>query len=1499
MKASTSLHGRRLLAVLAIIVLLLGMLPVPAAAVEEPVATAAAETPLPTLAPETEVPETEAPEPAPAETQPVVEEPEIPEEPEPPVETDPAAPSDPTVPVSPTNPTNPTNPTTPETEKVTVTAVAGAEGTVTLNGEAGPLTVDKGTEITVVVTAVTELYHIDQVLVEADAQALPEKNQKTLSFTFAAQQDTTVTANFAKDTYTLKVTVSGEGSAQNRQDGSTVTDTAEYEVEVQTTLEFLLTSKARNHLTGLQFNGVNQLDQLTDQGAYTTAPITEDSALELTFTGNHLLKPDAGQELTNAGYRAVPRWADAANTDAVPTQPVLDAGALARLLLPKDAAVDFFPTAPYTMIAKAGTEPAQGVLTVTENQAAGQELTVGKAPVVRDQQDLRVPFSVEFDQTAPEIALTAQVPAPFTVFGQDFDAQLTVKEDLTDLKSIHYDIYSADAPETILQSGDIALDDAELTLTKEGDTTTAAVPIHVKAITANGEDIVIAVTAVNAVGMEGTGSTHVAVNTEDPTLKVEFKGAAPVKDGPRVYTRESVAITITVTDPDYTLARDVAFAEGENPGVYVTLSCKNAEGESLSVELQAEATPNPNVYTLNLDDNGNYTLEKVLYRNKAGHEASDGGYQFTVDSVAPKGTVEVKESSWSGLLSALTLGAIDKNELVFTLRAEDEICPAAELALSYCVVKQDSDKLLDKTALEGRTWTATTNGGKVTVSDEEQFVVYLRVEDKAGNVDYFSSQGVNIVDHTNPAAPVITIKAGSTPRNGIYRTDVPLSITVTDPISGGTYSGLQSVVCTIESSGRSETLTLLENGEVKTGTGAVDDLGRIRNYAGSVTVGHNSNNIKVTVTAVDKAGRPNSDDLTLSIDKTAPTIRITPAQVTGYQNQPQTFTVTVTERNFDAKDFAFLFTNREGVNPAQSGWTHVHNGGNGDNDTHTITLTYRTDGVYAFATSFMDMAGNQAAQHRVGEFTLDMTAPVITVRYDNNSPKDNAESSYFDAPRTATVTVTEHNFDPSKVVFNPAYDVSWTNSGDTHTATVQFQEDGHFTFDLSATDLAGNGSPAVDYGDSAFPNDFWVDTQYDEMIRITGIEDGKAYGKDSVPTGAAITVEDPNLAPATVKATLSVQTRGSVSTKELQLSGSDTQLAYTLSADGDLAEDGLYTLNVQAADKAGNYGNHNDPAGETIRFTINRNGSFYLYDDNLQNLIDGVYHQNVDEDIVITIVNASPLDEDGINVILTRDGTPIDAQYTLECVNQDGVEWYEYRLTIKKENFEQAGLYTLSVETKDAETGNGAITNTAANSEPALDEISFYVDRQIPALTSVTGLEKDIVDAPEQVVSFEITDNLALGFVQVLVDETPVELTFNGLDDEGNLVAMTADEVTRFADEAAFQASFTLEEKSSAQHVRFLVRDKAGNELDTDKVDFTDKNALDNPDNPTTAVKDMEEHDVSVKLFEKDITVSTNFLVRWYANKPLFFGSTGGALALAAAAGALAAAKKKKKVAVG
>ena len=191
---------------------------------------------------------------------------------------------------------------------------------------------------------------------------------------------------------------------------------------------------------------------------------------------------------------------------------------------------------------------------------------------------------------------------------------------------------------------------------------------------------------------------------------------------------------------------------------------------------------------------------------------------------------------------------------------------------------------------------------------------------------------------------------------------------------------------------------------------------------------------------------------------------------TAYFKAPRTATVKVTERNFDASKVAAEIKAAAGKAPALSNWSTEGGSGNGDDTVHVATIYYGHDDDYTFGIGVKDIAGNAAAGVDYAnslaptKFTIDTTAPVISVAYDNNSASN---GNYYNNKRTATVTITEHNFDTSRIALSmtaqdagksvaaPAFG-SWSDNGDIHTATLSFDADATYTWSLAYTDKAGN-----------------------------------------------------------------------------------------------------------------------------------------------------------------------------------------------------------------------------------------------------------------------------------------------------------------------------------------------------------------------------------------------------------------------------------------------------------
>lgn len=1009
--------------------------------------------------------------------------------------------------------------------------------------------------------------------------------------------------------------------------------------------------------------------------------------------------------------------------------------------------------------------------------------------------------------------------------------------------------------------------------------------------------VVLNVKVTDNAGNEITNSIALDIDVTNPTVSVSYNDNDPANgkyfDGTRT-------ATIQITERSHHFVEPTVYI---NPEAYpesdtncIIIYATDANGEPVTFEpainwnpsVEDENNPDNTVYTANIlyDADANYTFEiKVMDKATNKNTAVDTGtsvvpYEFTVDATDPTGSASIGTNVWDKLLDALTFGLYTNEKFDVAASANDKTSP---LKIEYYKVSgEKAPTVLKATDLDAvTTWILLVNNGEsnieelhtLTVSDDEQFVVYFKITDYAGNYIYVCTDGA-IVEDTPPVvdepAPEITITPEQ-PINGLYNGDVKVDIKVTDPLYAETFSGLKIVTYRVLNMGeetQSGTLYSFETENPVKG-----DL--LQTWTDEIVVDsklNNSNDVVIEVSAEDNAGNTSTASVAIKIDITAPQIDISynnnNPDSGSYYNADRTATITITERNFDAKDVVITITNTDNVIPDIPAelldWKEVVGTGNKDNTTYTATIVYSADGDYTFDIAYTDEADNvcpganyAANTQNATEFTIDKTNPVIRVAYDNNEA---ANGNYFNATRAATITIIEHNFDVNRVNFTQTAgrggvtpNVAWANNGDTHTATISYTADGDYTFDVTMSDMAGNNSGAADFGNSVAGKDFIIDTTFEDMITIGGVESGKAYGysDDVIPT---VDITDINLEKYTVTL-VGIQKDTTIDLTK-QINDLLNAGAENVTGTFDIFEviqdmDGIYTLSVTSEDKAGNQD------AEEITFTVNRFGSVYVYDQYLVDLISdgGAYVLSVTDDLIIVEYNADKLVSDSLVIEITCDGKPLEnVIYEVTPEINDSVAvgesgWYQYKYTISKDNFASDGVYKISVSTKDA-TGN-----TPENNRYEDLGITFRVDSTLAEISSIVGLEEAIINATEQEVKYTVYDTMGIKSIKIYVD--------------GELV----DEITDFsADLNNYSGSFTLGEQSSAQSVRIVVEDMSGNITDTDAETFS-----------------------SAFEFNKSVTVSTNIFVRWYANKPLFWGSIAGVTVVAAGLWFFLVAKRKKK----
>lgn len=661
----------------------------------------------------------------------------------------------------------------------------------------------------------------------------------------------------------------------------------------------------------------------------------------------------------------------------------------------------------------------------------------------------------------------------------------------------------------------------------------------------------------------------------------------------------------------------------------------------------------------------------------------------------------------------------------------------------------------------------------------------------------------------------------------------------------------------------------------------------------TVTVDGNYNDMVLLVELVDRAGNSSYDYIAFGIDQTPTAISVsydnnnadTKSGSAAFFNANRTATVTVKERNFNTENVEWTIRNAEGTAPTHSAPKFTQGSGNRDDDTYVYTVTYSNDGVYSFDMKYTDRAGNKNQTIDYGnsvaptKFVVDKTMPVISVSYDNNDARN---EKYFNAYRTATVTVTEHNFDVNRVTITGTAsldgnavkfpDASWSNSGDTHVATIKYDTDADYTFDISMDDMAGNKSNEANYGSSVAPKDFVVDTTIDKPV-ISGVENGNSY-KDSVLP--KIDFSDINF--KDVKITL-LRTRKDEINKDvtsdyINVSTNDKGGSFAATEDTfkKIQEnDGIYTLSVQITDKAEN------TSSDEVTFTVNRFGSVYSLGTYLSNDLNDKYVQSIDNDIVITEYNPDRLVEGNLDVVVTRDGSPVeysDGELTISPVVNELAKigssgWYQYEYTISKNVFTDDngnpidGIYKVYVGSEDT------VGNKSENISYDESSVLFRLDHTAPTIKSVSGLDKKIVNADEQKVSYEVFDAIGIDSIDVYYyDGNGARVDHIRSTDKGS-----TDVTDILSDLTNYTGSFTIGSSTTSEPVRIVIKDLAGNVTDTDSKDF----------------------DIDSIDFNRAITVSTNFFVRWYANKLVFWCSIA---AIAVIGGGLAffiATKRRKK----
>ena len=139
--------------------------------------------------------------------------------------------------------------------------------------------------------------------------------------------------------------------------------------------------------------------------------------------------------------------------------------------------------------------------------------------------------------------------------------------------------------------------------------------------------------------------------------------------------------------------------------------------------------------------------------------------EYLADITAPTGEIKIKERSWwQSVLNVISFGLFYSEDITFSINATDDGYTQPGFDASKHSVKVEyliSDTALTEAALDSRDDFVEGDGG--ALSSEQNYVIYVRLTDYAGNIAYASTDGFTI-DKTAPVVEVYSYASDKTER---------------------------------------------------------------------------------------------------------------------------------------------------------------------------------------------------------------------------------------------------------------------------------------------------------------------------------------------------------------------------------------------------------------------------------------------------------------------------------------------------------------------------------------------------------------------------------------------------------------------------------------------------------------------------------------------------------------------------------------------------------------
>lgn len=443
-------------------------------------------------------------------------------------------------------------------------------------------------------------------------------------------------------------------------------------------------------------------------------------------------------------------------------------------------------------------------------------------------------------------------------------------------------------------------------------------------------------------------------------------------------------------------------------------------------------------------------------------------------------------------------------------------------------------------------------------------------------------------------------------------------------------------------------------------------------------------------------------------------------------------------------------------------------------------MTFDGEGTYQLTFSCRDLAGNEAETLVVPEFTIDRTAPEVSVKFDESGC---CHDTYYNQARKALITVNEQWFRPedgSITVVSGGKEekvtvTDWVKTEQGYQSEIRFERDGMNALTIDWTDPAGNRAKRYHSGA------FILDTAKPKLS-IGGVE---AYSSNNGKVEPVIDIYDANLDEGEVTIALDELTGKKVEMPRFERQETDEHHLQLAMDDFGSEMDGIYRLSVHAVDLAGN-----DDRTELF-FTVNRKGSYYAFDQKTEEMVQKVFISSPEKVVIYEnnmdwLVNSS--------VILSCNGSLRELEqekdYTVEAVGNE-TSRKQYTYTIDEKCFNREGTYLLYVDSKDR-------ANNYSSAEQQAQGIGFIVDRTAPRISMINLEEQQYYHGSSHNFQVTVDDNTQLSCVKYYLDGRLEE---------------------QFSEDEMEELEGLLELQTGAsdeyQTIRIIAEDKAGNTADS------------------------------------------------------------------------------------